>query len=146
MPRVRLDPSLRFSDVVPVWEQALAEKGGRIETDTENETIALIYRLNQYRKVVREESFKGWTDMDRYVVRKGDLCVHIEPRATIDLMSRMTRLDGEPITPRQGQPSKLDEVAKQLIDTDAKVSASDKKLIEEAGKLQPSPDALRIKK
>ena len=147
----RLDPSLRFSDVVPIWEQAVRDKGGVIDTDDDNATIALVYRLNQYRKIIRELSDKGWTDYDRYVVRRGHLCVHIEPRMNIDLMSRMRRLDGSPITPREIKPSDLDHVAGRLIDDDdepfdpSTLSPADRKLYEESLQKAPSPNATRLK-
>jgi hypothetical protein len=142
----RLDPTLRFSDVVPVWEQILRDKGGVLETDSDNETIALIYRLNQYRKIVREQSDKGWTDYDRYVVRRGRLCVHIEPRMNINLIARMTRLDGSPITPREIKPNPLDNNAKRFVEADEEeLSPEAKRIQEEMKNLKPRADALRIK-
>lgn len=98
MPRKRLDPSIRFDDVVPVWETVLRDNGAVLRTNSDNETIALVYRLNQYRKIVREDAVMGWTELDRYVVRRGNLCVEIERRMPIDLTKRMTKLDGSPST------------------------------------------------
>jgi len=111
MPRKRLDPTIRFDDVVPVWNAALRDGGGLIRTNSDSESISLIYRLNQYRKIVREDEPAGWTDMDRYVVRKGHLCVEIARRIPVDLTARMTKLDGTPISPPRAQPSLLDETA-----------------------------------
>jgi len=145
MPRRRLDPTLRFGDVVPVWNRALEEGGGIISTPDDNATIALVYRLNQYRKAVREEAPNGWTDLDRYIVKRGDLCVHIEPRITTDLVSRMTRLDGSPLPVRELKPSPLDHAVPRLLEEESDLSAEQRKLLEESAKLKPSPTAGRIK-
>jgi len=115
MPRKRLDPTIRFDDVVPVWNTALRDGGGLVRTNSDNESISLIYRLNQYRKIVREDEPAGWTEMDRYVVRKGNLCVEIERRMPIDLLTRMTKLDGTPISAPRVIPSPLDETAAQYV-------------------------------
>ncbi len=115
MPRKRLDPTIRFDDVVPVWNAALRDGGGLVRTNSDNESISLIYRLNQYRKIVREDEPAGWTEMDRYVVRKGNLCVEIERRMPINLLTRMTKLDGTPISAPRVMSSPLDETAAQYV-------------------------------
>lgn len=97
MPRKRLDPTLRYSDVVPVWQHALANGGGTITVDSDTQANYLLHRLNQYRALIRQDAPHGWVEHDRYIVRQGNLCVHIETRPQLDLMARMTRLDGTPL-------------------------------------------------
>ena len=120
MPAKRQDPSIRFADITKIWEAALSDGGTLFDTTSDNETIAVIYRLNQYRKIIREQDPVGWTEMDRFVVRRGRFCIEIVPRYIPDFAARLRKLDGTPSTltkvNRKSTPDEMRELAKKLVD------------------------------
>lgn len=117
MTRRPTNPTLRFADIIPIWDAVLRDDGGTIKTRDRNEMIALVYRLNQYRKIMRDREEDGWTDLDRYIIRRGNNQVFIEPRPIFDI-SRMEKLDGTPASgePPTYVPSPLDEVIERMAD------------------------------
>lgn len=119
MARPRLSLNLRFKDIIPIWDAVERDDGGAIACASTNDAIALVYRLNQYRKLLRESADLGTTMLDAFVIRRHDDQVVIEPRPTFDL-SRMTKLDGTPISPPI---------------TQRQLTAEDRKLVEEAERL-----------
>ena len=150
MPRNRQDPSIRFADVIKIWEAAVKDHGTAFDTYNDAETTTFIYRLNQYRKIVRDQSYEGWTEMDRYVVRRGEMRITIEPRYVPDFSTRLHKLDGTPSTiyePPKSSP--LDGSAAKFIDNDddaAVLTPQERKTLEEQKTKVPSPDAGRLRK
>jgi len=63
---------------------------------SDNAAVNIVYRLNQYRKILRENSDYEHTSLDSYVVRRTGAQIEIAPRPTFDL-STMRTLDGQPI-------------------------------------------------
>jgi len=64
----------------------------------------------------------------------------------IDLMARMTRLDGSPITQREIKPSPLDNNAKRFVEVDEEeIPPEAKRIQEEMKNMKPSHDALKVK-
>ncbi len=96
MGRTKQNPVERFSDILPLW-QAAEIKGGVVFTaPSDNAAVNLVYRLNQYRKIMRQNSDYDHTSLDSYVVRRDGATIEIAPRPTFDL-STMRTLDGKPI-------------------------------------------------
>lgn len=145
MPKYRQDPSIRFADVIKIWEAAMKDGGTAFETFTDAETTTFIYRLNQYRKIIRDQSPAGWTDMDRFVVRRGEFTVTIEPRYVPDFSTRLRKLDGSPSTIYdQPKPNPLDQSAKRLLDDPSEeptYTAEQQKLLREVQELQKKKGA-----
>jgi hypothetical protein len=96
MSRPRKNPVERFNDILPLWNAAELQSGVEFTAPNENTAINIVYRLNQYRKIMREMSDIEHTSLDSFVVRREGRIVIIMPRPTFDL-STMRTLDGRPI-------------------------------------------------
>jgi hypothetical protein len=96
MARPRKNPVERFSDILPLWSAAELRGGILFTAPSPNTAANIVYRLNQYRKIVRENSDREHTSLDTYVIRRNGAVIEIAPRPTFDL-STMTTLDGRPI-------------------------------------------------
>src|SRR6188472_713542 len=96
MGRPRKNPVERFSDILPLWTVAEQRGGVEFTAPDAGTAINIVYRLNQYRKIMREMSDYDHTSLDSYVVRRHKETIEIAPRPTFDL-STMRTLDGKPI-------------------------------------------------
>ena len=107
MARPRKNPVERFSDILPLWTATELRGGVTFTAPSDNAAVNIVYRLNQYRKIMRENSDYDYTSLDKYVVRRIGAQIEIAPRPTFDL-STMRTLDGKPIETliEPPQPSK----------------------------------------
>ena len=96
MSRPSKNPVERFNDILPLWNAAELKGGVEFTAPNENTAVNIVYRLNQYRKIMRDMSDIEHTSLDAYVVRREGRIVIIMPRPTFDL-STMRTLDGRPI-------------------------------------------------
>jgi len=103
MSRPRKNPVERFNDILPLWSAAELKGGVEFTAPNENTAINIVYRLNQYRKIMRDMSDIEHTSLDTFVVRREANIVIIMPRPTFDL-STMRTLDGQPIETLHREP------------------------------------------
>jgi hypothetical protein len=102
--RPRIDPQLRFRDVMPYW--TIAHDRATItpqdkalficQLPTENKAINIMHRLNMARAAMRDH---GISDFDAYVVRRFGKQVSIHHRAVIET-NNIFDGDGNPIDPK----------------------------------------------
>ena len=151
MPRTRLSYKIRFRDVIPVWEHALENDGCTMRTNSDNETTTYIFRLNQYRKMKRDDSPNGEIMEDHFVVRRGDLCIYIDKRPMLDLMTRLTKLDGSPIDlppAPQEHPEMVriaaEQEARRISNEQAKMSDAELKVVREAEEQREASERRKI--
>lgn len=103
MSRPRKDPVERFNDILPMWSAAEMKGGVEFTAPNESTAVNIVYRLNQYRKIMRSMSDIEHTSLDKYIVRREGRVVIIMPRPTFDL-STMRTLDGQPIETLHREP------------------------------------------
>ena len=132
MPRPKQNPAERFRDIIPLWT-AVEQQGGVVfSAPNENTAINIVYRLNQYRKILREDSDYGYTPLDGYVVQRESYRIVIKPQPKYDL-STMRTLDGRPIESltatsvrREDEPPTAD------FDTGRPATAEEQKMLDVA--------------
>lgn len=83
---------IQFSDVLPLWEHALAEQGGTLALDSEREAIHILHRLNIARKRMRDRD--GLSPFDLYTVSRKGSVLTIKLREQVDL-TKFKPLSGE---------------------------------------------------
>lgn len=93
MARIKARPEVRFSDVMPILEEADMLGGLEFQCLDERQAIHLCHRMNLCRRDMRE--FRG-DSFDRFVIRVLGDVIQLKTRPTPD-MSRARRLDGSPI-------------------------------------------------
>lgn len=76
MARIKLDPSLAYSDVIPLWETALSHQGARYDARDAADAARVHARLNEYRRRIREN---GTQPHDMFIVKRRGLVLTIEP-------------------------------------------------------------------
>jgi hypothetical protein len=103
----------RFSDVIDIWTAAAENDGLDYFCQTEQQAYNLVFRLNEYRKLMRRLEPQHITILDLFVPRKrrGSTRVSIMRRPIFDLSNART-LDGAPIA---ASPQTTDEVREAEI-------------------------------
>ena len=133
MPRPKQNPAERFRDVIPLWT-AVEQQGGVVfSAPNENTAINIVYRLNQYRKILREDSDYGYTPLDGYVVQRESYRITIKPRPKYDL-STMRTLDGRPIESLQATQIRPEEPTVDF-DTGRPATVEEQKMLDVAAAL-----------
>ncbi len=133
MARPKKNPVERFSDILPLWTAAESRGGVEFTAPSEQVAVNIVYRLNQYRKIVRELSEYEHTSYDSYVVRRFGNTIEIAPRPTFDL-STMRTLDGQPIDTLIEKP----KPSKYTFDPNniSPPTADEQKMIDDALRIQ----------
>jgi hypothetical protein len=131
MARPKQNPTERFRDIIPLWT-AVEQQGGVVfSAPNSNTAINIVYRLNQYRKLLREDSEYGYTALDGYVVQRDGYRVVIKPRPSYDL-STMRTLDGRPIESLQATTINNDMESSPSFDTGKPPTIEEQKMMDAA--------------
>jgi hypothetical protein len=98
--RPRINPDRRFPDIVQIIDQAMTQPMPvHLYLQSKSAAIALVHRINTYRKAVRDMMETGVTHLDGYVFRQKENVVEIAERPRVTPFNmRMVNATGKDIT------------------------------------------------
>src|SRR5437870_4166136 len=98
MARPRINPLIRYSFEIDMWQLALARGSCGYCCDSPKKAIHLTHRLNMARAAVRDDSANQYVDWDVFVARHNGCMVTITRKDELDV-TKITDAEGNPLTP-----------------------------------------------
>lgn len=96
MTRPKMDLTLRYADVMPLWQSASLNNGLNYMARDENKAISIMHRLHKVRVALRNQELDGAIALDLFVVRRVGREIIISKRETFD-PDKLFTLDGRKI-------------------------------------------------
>jgi hypothetical protein len=97
MARPRINPLIRYSFEIDMWQLALARGSSGYTCESPKKAIHLTHKLNMARAAIREQSANQYVDWDLFVARQNGCQVIITRKDELDV-TKITDADGNPLT------------------------------------------------